>query len=78
MKPVLLKSFVAIMAAIVTSFFVFALQGMYHAAMAAGVLTVIALFIKGLMVPAPKATSPMYFPSRSQRAKMRRLKLSKG
>lgn len=74
----IISTFWGLIAAVISSFFVFALQGLYQYALGAGLLAVLTLFIKSLTVSAATSPNPVWMPSRSQRHKMRRLKLAKG
>lgn len=71
---ILIKSFAGLIAAILTCFFVFALQGLSTWAVGCGILAIVSLFIRSLVVVAKQAPNPMYAPTHSQRVKSRRMK----
>lgn len=77
MKPMFITSFAGLIAVLISSFFAFALQGVASAALACGVFAIIALSIHALTIPTDRPTTPIYSPSRSQRLKLRKLRIAR-
>lgn len=75
MKPMFISSFAGLLAAIIASFFVFAIQGLSHLALGAGLLAIFAMAIHAITLPSPKATTPFFSPSHSTRVKSKRMRL---
>jgi dolichol kinase len=72
---ILIKSFAGLIAAILTCFFVFALQGLATWAVGCGILAIVSLFIRSIVVVSKQAPNPIYSPSRSRQVKARRLRM---